>query len=87
MIIYRIEKEDGGGPFYYRDGRPRDSSMPDFSNGDINILYGADSLENLKHIINNYNLNINDFIIKTYESNNILSYNKKNGHIIFKINK
>ena len=61
MIIYRIEKEDGGGPFYYRDGRPRDSSMPDFSNGDINILYGADSLE-FKNINNNY-IKYNDFII------------------------
>ena len=81
MKVYRAEYPDGGGPFYYRDGTPRCSSSVYF--GDNKCLYGADSLEHLTEIITGYGFNIKDFIIKTYYSNQILSYNKKNGHIIF----
>jgi hypothetical protein len=84
MFIYRAELDDGGGPFYHRDGTPRNINMPVFK-GDNNILYGADSIENLTKLIENYGFNIKDFDIKQYQSENILSYNKRNGHIIFKI--
>ena len=86
MKIYRVELEDGGGPYYYRNGMPRDPKMPDFSNykGPL-ILYGADSLESLKKLIENYGFNINDYIVKIYNSNKIHSYNRQNGHIIFEV--
>ena len=81
MKIYRAELQDGGGPFYHRDGTPRDSNMPAFK--DSKVLYGADSIEHLNELITNYGFDINNFIIKIYESDNIISRNKKNGHIIF----
>lgn len=81
MIIYRAELEDGGGPFYDRKGIPRQQNMPTFINS--NILYGADSVDNLKILLNNYGFNIEDFYIKKYKSTNIISYNRKNGHIVF----
>lgn len=34
-------------------------------------------------MFDNYGFNLNDFIIKIYNTNKILSYNKRNGHIIF----
>lgn len=81
MIIYRAELEDSGGPYYKRDGTPRDPSLPTFV-GETQ-LYGADSIENLTKLMTQYGFNIEDFLIKKYQSNKILSYNKKNGRIIF----
>ncbi len=83
MIVYRAEYEDGGGPFYYRNGKPRNPMMPDFSRYNDTQLYGADSLENLIKLISSYGFNINDFNIKQYITNDIISYNKKNGHVVF----
>ena len=81
MIIYRAELEDGGGPYYKRDGTSRNPSLPSFIGN--TYLYGADSIENLTKLIIQYGFNIEDFLIKKYQSNKILSYNKNNGHIIF----
>lgn len=84
MIIYRAEYEDGGGPYYYRDGTPRNPTLPNFKNDNDHILSGADSIEHLILLMNNYGFDIKQFIIKEYESDNIITYNKKNGHINFK---
>ena len=84
MRVYRVEYKDGGGPFYHRDGTPRDPNLPDFSNYNDFYLSGADSIEHLIMLITNYGFNIDDFTIKEYEVNNIITYNKKNGHINFK---
>jgi len=81
MKIYRAEYPDGGGPFYYRDGTPRNSKLPFFK--DDKYLSGADSLEHLTELITNYGFNIKNFIIKTYYSDKIICYNKNNGHIVF----
>lgn len=81
MKIYRAECEDGGGPFYHLDGTPRKSGLPVFKN--YSPLYGADSLKNLKKLIKNYGLNISDYNIKIYYSDDIISYNKTNGHVVF----
>ena len=82
MTVYRVECEDGGGPFYHLDGTPRQEGLPIFKN---NLeLYGADSIENLKKLISNYGLNFDDYILKKYENVQIINYNKYNGHIIFK---
>ena len=84
MKVYRCECEDGGGPFYKLDGTPRNPNMPTFKNSQI--LYGADSIENLKQLITNYGFKFDNYILKEYNiiENNIISYNKLNGHIIFK---
>ena len=57
MIVYRAELEDGGGPYYKRDGTPRDPSLPSFV-GDTQ-LYGADSIENLLSLRRNKWKNVN----------------------------
>jgi len=44
MIIYRYEKEDGGGPYFTPDGRSR--THPDIYFND-DILCGAESIDNL----------------------------------------
>lgn len=81
MKVYRAEYPDGGGPFYYRNGIPRYSSLPYFENN--RYLSGADSLEHLTELITGYGFNIKDFIVKIYYSNQIISYNRKSGHVTF----
>ena len=44
MIIYRYEKEDGGGPYFTPDGRSRTHSDIYFND---DILCGAESIDNL----------------------------------------
>lgn len=44
MIIYRYEKEDGGGPFFTPNGHSR--TYPDIYFND-DILCGAESIDNL----------------------------------------
>lgn len=80
MKVYRAECEDGGGPFYKLDGTPRTSGISFKGNTE---LYGADSIENLKKLFTNYELDINNYKIVVYENVKIVSYNHKNGHIIF----
>lgn len=83
MKIYRAECEDGGGPYYHLDGTPRFKHLPTFKNS--KTLYGADSLENLISLISSYGLDISNYKIVIYEKADIISYNKKNGHIIFRL--
>ena len=85
MKIYRIECEDGGGPFYHLDGTPRKEGLPVFKG--YAPLYGADSLRNLKKLIKNYGLKFSDYILKIYYSDDIISYNKQNGHVVFQVHK
>ena len=44
MIIYRYEKEDGGGPYFTPDGRSRTHSDIYFND---DILCGAESIDDL----------------------------------------
>lgn len=44
MIIYRYEKEDGGGPYFTPDGRSRAHSDIYFND---DILCGAETIDNL----------------------------------------
>ena len=48
MIVYRLEYKDGGGPWFHRDGRPRDGViLPKFEIENLGYLFGFDSLDNL----------------------------------------
>ena len=44
MIIYRYEKEDGGGPFFTSDGHSRTHSDIYFND---DVLCGAESIDDL----------------------------------------
>ena len=45
MIIYRYEKEDGGGPYFTLDGHSRTHLSIHFND---DTLYGAESIDSLK---------------------------------------
>ena len=83
--VYRAECEDGGGPYYFLDGTPRDKDLPSFPNSEG--LYGADSLDNLIKLITSYGFNIFEYKIVEYDNIEVLSYNPQNGHMLFKIRK
>jgi len=61
-IFYRYEKEDGGGPFFTKDGINR--QMGDICNDDT--LNGCLSVEDLNSWFNKRNIDISDCKIVKY---------------------
>ena len=63
MIIYRYEKEDGGGPFCTKDGYLRTNKDVYF---DDDTLYGCISIDSLNKWFKNYKDLIKDCYIVAY---------------------
>lgn len=67
MLVYRYENDDGGGPWFYKNGLVR-YPLPDHLYLDTDdYLYGCDSLKSLIEYFSQQKININNCTIKTYE--------------------
>ena len=87
MLVYRYEKPDGGGPWFYKDGTvrcplPHEHLYIDEQEG---YLYGCDSLESLFNYFLKQKVDMNNCTIKTYEIPDEEIINLKNGQVKFKI--
>ena len=79
MIIYRYEKEDGGGPFCTPDGILRTNSEIKFKD---DWLSGCSSKKELVKWFRDRNIDVSDCIIKTYVVNiEDIKYNRS--HLLF----
>lgn len=68
MLIYRYEAEDGGGPWFYKDGSVRYPLPDEFMYLETDeYLYGCDSLKSLFNYFSQQKINVNNCTIKTYE--------------------
>ena len=77
-IFYRYEKEDGGGPFFTRDGVNRQTG--DICNDDT--LNGCLSVEDLNNWFNKRNIDISDCKIVEYAGE--LVYRFESGGCLFR---
>ena len=69
MLIYRYEAEDGGGPWFYKNGTIR-HPLPYknlYLKNQEEYLYGSTSLENLLEYCSIQEADINNCILKTYD--------------------
>lgn len=86
MIVYRLEYKDGGGPWFHRDGRPRDGViLPKFEIENLGYLFGFDSLDNLIEYKNAHKDEISfiDIKIKKYLVSKARRTNKEKGVVVF----
>lgn len=67
MRVYRYEMEDGGGPWFTRDGSLREKPVEIRFSDDV--LYGCTSLEELFDYFRqeSHKVNLQDCIVKVYE--------------------
>lgn len=67
MLIYRYETEDGGGPWFYKNGDIR-HPLPEHLYIDTDdYLYGCTSLDELFDYFYQQNISLNNCKLKTYE--------------------
>lgn len=69
MLVYRYEKPDGGGPWFYKDGRVR-YPLPHeylYINSQEKFLYGCDSLKSLFEYFSTQKVDVNNCTIQTYD--------------------
>lgn len=85
MLIYRYEKSDGGGPWFYKDGTVR-FPLPHESlyiDNQEKYLYGCSSLECLFDYFSKQRVDVNNCTIKIYDipEDRIIDYG--NGQVKF----
>ena len=80
---WRYEYLDGGGPWFYPDGRPRDiNNVPPYENNK-GALCGCDTIESLdKYMVKN-GVNTADMYLVHYFNIEVVEYNPETGHTIF----
>lgn len=79
MIFYRFEKNDGGGPFFSRDGTNRTTGEKDNSD----TLDGCFSVEDLKKWFCDRKIDVSDCSVKKYEGE-LIYMNKNLESAVFK---
>lgn len=80
---WRYEYLDGGGPWFYPDGRPRDiNNVPPYENNK-DVLCGCDTIENLDKYMARNGVNIADMYLVHYFNIEVIEYNSETGHIVF----
>lgn len=80
---WRYEYRDGGGPWFYPDGHPRDAdNIPPYENNK-NALCGCDTIENLKAYMARNNVDTTNMYLIHYFDIKALEYNPQTGHIVF----
>lgn len=80
---WRYEYLDGGGPWFYPDGKPRVSNLPAFENND-GILCGCDTITNLNKYMTERNIDTSQMCLAHYLDIEVVRYNPNNGHISFR---
>lgn len=68
MLVYRYEKPDGGGPWFYKDGTVR-YPLPHehlYIDSQEKYLYGCDSLKSLFDYFSTQKVDVNNCTIQTY---------------------
>lgn len=80
---WRYEYLDGGGPWFYPDGRPRDiNNIPPYENNK-NVLCGCDTIKNLDKYMAKNGVNTADMYLVHYFNIEVVEYNPETGHTIF----
>lgn len=80
---WRYEYLDGGGPWFYPDGRPRDiNNIPPYENNK-NVLCGCDTIENLDKYMAQNGVDTQNMYLIGYIDIEVIEYNSETGHIIF----
>lgn len=85
MLVYRYEKSDGGGPWFYRDGTIR-YPLPHehlYTDSQEKYLYGCDSLQSLFNYFSKQNVDVNNCILQTYDIPQQKIINIGNGQVKF----
>ena len=80
---WRYEYLDGGGPWFYPDGRPRDiNNIPPYENNK-GVLCGCDTIKNLDKYMAKNGVNTADMYLVHYFNIEVVEYNPETGHTIF----
>ena len=80
---WRYEYLDGGGPWFYPNGEPRDiDNVPAFEN-DEGVMYGCDTVKNLDRYMAERSIDTRKMRLVRYFDIEVINYNPRNGHIAF----
>ena len=80
---WRYEYRDGGGPWFFPDGRPRNiNKTPPYEQNE-NALCGCDTLENLKQYMSSKGIDTSEMYLVHYFDIEVIEYTPETGHIIF----
>ncbi len=85
MLVYRYEAEDGGGPWFYKDGTIRHPLPHEhlYLDKQEKYLYACDSLKSLFDYFSKQNVNVNNCILQTYNIPQRYIINMGNGQVKF----
>ena len=80
---WRYEYQDGGGPWFFPDGRPRNINETPPYEQNKNALCGCDTLENLKQYMTSKGIDTSEMYLVHYFNIEVIEYNPETGHTIF----
>lgn len=85
MDCWRYECPDGGGPWFYPDGTPRNpQDIPSYYFGE-DVSYGCDTVANLDRYMRRHNINTSNMFLRCYYDVDVIKYIKESGQVIFKV--
>ena len=85
MDCWRYEYVDGGGPWFFPDGTPRNlDTVPSNYFGE-GISYGCDTVANLDRYMARHNIDTTGMILKCYYDVNVIKYIEESGQVVFKV--
>ena len=85
MDCWRYEYADGGGPWFYPDGSPRNPQLiPSYYFGE-GVLYGCDTVANLDRYMKRHNIDTTKMRLKCYYDIKVIKYVDESGQVAFRI--
>lgn len=84
MDCWRYENFDGGGPWFYPDGTPRNvNNIPSYDYGE-NMMYGCDTIENLNRYMEKYGVDTRHMSLVHYRNVDLVDYDRFSGLVVFR---